>query len=189
MIGRAKQAIKKAPGEAFRIGGPVRLSATMVDLSMRQDRADRRNQIPPASPITIESKANVQFINRTAAAIPEERGNKAAQVDPGFVEAGRKVSRISISRIVILVLALLAFAVLLAVRGHRTDSVKRQSTTPATVEQHETPLVPVTTLASESTHNHARTVEPKKAKSRRRQDDYVAKNTYVYYGKAGKPNH
>src|SRR5262252_7632465 len=103
MTGRAKQAIKKDSRRGFGIGGPVRLSATMVDLSMRHDRTDPRNDIPATLPIKAEpvsAKANVQFINGAVAAIPEEKGNKAAQVDDGFVETSRKVSRISISRIV-----------------------------------------------------------------------------------------
>jgi len=164
----------------------------MVDLSMQHDRADSHNHIPPTFPITPERcspNANVQFINSTAAAIPEEKEKKAAMVDHGFVEASRKVSRISVSRIIILALVLLAFAVLLAARGHRTDSAKRQSTMPGTAQQRELPPVPATTVASESTHNDSHAVGSKKAKSRRRRDDYVAKNTYVYYGKEGKPNH
>lgn len=193
MIGRDKQAVKNDPRNGLGMGRPVRLSATMVDLSMRQDRAEPRNDIPPTFPITGErgpAKANVQFINSTVAAIPEEKGNNAAQVDPGFVEASRKISRISIPRIVILVLVLSAFAlVLLAARAHRTGSVKPQSAIPATVEPREIHPVPVTTVASDSTHNHAHSVGAKKAKSRRRRDDYVAKDTYVYYGKQGKPNH
>ena len=192
MTGRAKQTIKNGSRNGFGTGKPVKLSTTMVDLSMRHDRDDSRNHIPPPIPITTEfssPKANVQFINSTAAAIPEEKGETAAPVDHSFVEARRKISRISLSRIIILVLALLIFAALLAARSHRTNSVKRQSTIPATVQQRAVPLVPVTTGASESTDNHAHTAGPKKAKSRGRRDDYVAKDTYVYYGKEGKPNH
>lgn len=192
MIGRAKQAVRNGSRNGYGTGRPVKLSATMVDLSMQHDRADSLNLVPPAIPTTTEfssPKANVQFINSTAAAIPEEKVEKAAPVDPGFVEASRKVSRISIPRIIVLVLALLVFAVLLVARSHRTDSVRRQSTTPTTVQQRDSPLVPVRTGASKSTHNHAHAVGPKKANSRGRRDDYVAKDTYVYYGKEGKPNH
>ena len=192
MMGRHKQTIKNDSGEAFGTSRPVRLSATMVDLSMRHDRADPRHDIPLGFPITNEcysAKANVQFTSSTLVATPEEKGNKAAQLDHGFVQASRELSRISISVISILALALLAFTILFAVRGHRTDLVKRQSKILATVQQRERPLVPVTTVASESTPNHAHTVRPNKAKSRRRRNDYIAKDTYVYYGKDGQPNH
>jgi len=185
MIGREKQTVKNDSSDAFGTSWPVRLSATMVDLSMRHDRADPHNDISPRFRITTgcSPKANVQFTSSTALATPEEKGKAAL-----LVQAGRELLPRSICRISILALALLTFTFLFAVRGHQTDSVKRQSKIPTTVQQLERPL-PVTTVASESTHNHDRKVEPKKGKSRRRRDDYIAKDTYVYYGKDGKPNH
>jgi len=188
MIGRHKQTIKNDSGGAFGTGRPVRLSALMVDLSTRQDRGDPHNDILPRFPIITgcdSARANVQFTSSTVLATHEEKGNKAAQ----FVQLGRELSRRTISQISILALALLMFTFPFAVRGHRTDSVKRQSKIPATVQQWERPLAPVTTVASESTRKHNHKVLPDKGKSRHRRDDYVAKDTYVYYGKDGKPNH
>ena len=188
MIGRDKQTIKNDSGGAFGTSPPVRLSAMMVDLSTRRDRADPHNDISPRFPITTgcySTNANVQFTSSIALASPEEKGKKAAQ----FVQVGRELSRRSIFRVSIFVLAVLMFTFPFAVRGHRTDSVERQSKIPATAQQRERPLAPVTTVASESTHNHDHKVGPNKAKSRRRRDEYIAKDTYIYYGRDGKPNH
>jgi|SRR5215469_4893668 len=187
MIGRDKQTIKNDSGEAFGASRPVRLSATMVDLSLRRDRADLHNDFSPSFPITTgchSAKANLQFSSRTALAVPGEKGNKAAQL----VQAGRELSRRSISRVSILAPTLLIFTFLFPVRGHRTDSVKRQSKIPATMQQRESPLAPVSS-ASESTHNQDHKVGPNKGKARPRRNDYIAKDTYVYYGTDGKPNH
>src|SRR5215469_15554535 len=161
MIGRDQQTIKNDSGGAFRTSPPVRLSAMMVDLSTRHDRADPHNDISPRFPITTgasSAKANVQFTSSITLATPEEKGNKAAQL----VQVGRELSRRSISRISILALALLMFAFPFAVRGHRTDSVKRQSIIPTTVQQPERPPAPVTTVAPESTRKHDQKVGPNK---------------------------
>lgn len=180
MMGRNKQTIKNDSSDGFGTSRPVRLSAMMVDLSMRQDRADPRDDIPHST----KAKAP----NSTVVATPEEKGHKAAQFDHGFMQASRELLRIFTSPVSIPALAFLAFTMLFAVRGHRTESIKRQSKSPATVQQRERPLVPVATVASESTPNDAHTIRPNKQKSRRR-DDYIAKDTYVYYGKDGQPNH
>ena len=188
MIGRDQQTIKNDSGGAFRTTPPVRLSAMMVDLSTRHDRADPHNDISPRFPITTggsSAKANVQFTSSITLATPEEKGNKAAQLE----QVGRELSRRSISRVSILALALLTLTLPFAVRSHRTDSVKRQSKNPTAAQQPERRLAPATTVASESTRNHDRKVGPNKGKSRRRRDEYIAKDTYVYYGKDGKPNH
>lgn len=187
MIGRDKQTINDSGG-AFGTKRPVRLSALMVDLSTRHDRGAPHSDISPKFPISpgcYSAKANVQFTSSTTPAIPKAKGNKAAQL----VQIGRELSRRSISRISILALALLMFTFPFAVRGHRTDSVERQSKIQATVQRREKPIAPVTTVASEGTHKRDHKVGPNKAKSRRRRDDYIAKDTYVYYGKDGKPNH
>lgn len=188
MNGRKKQTIKNDSGGAFGTSRPVRLSAMMVDLSRRHDCADPHNDISPGFPITTgcySAKANVQFTSSTALTTPEEKGTKATQL----VKAGRELSRLSISRVSILALALLMFTFPFAVRGHRRDLVKGQSRNPTTGQQPERSLSPVTTVASESTRNHDHKVGPNKGKSRRRRDDYIAKDTYVYYGKNGKSNH
>ena len=185
MIGRNKQTIKNDCGGAFGTNPPVRLSARMVDLSTRHDRTDPDNS--PRFAITSGSysaKVNVPFTSSIALATPEKKVNKAAQL----VQVGRELSRRSISRISILALALLMFTFPFALRGHRTDSVNRQSKNPTTVQPPERRLAPVTTVAPESTRNYDHKVGPNKGKSRRRRGDYIAKDTYVYYGKDGKPN-
>ena len=58
---------------------------------------------------------------------------------------------------------------------HHPDSVKNPSQIPPAVGQRQ--------------HNDAHTAAASKSKSRRRQEDYVAKDTTVYYGKDGKPSH
>jgi hypothetical protein len=135
--------------------------------------------------------------------------SKAAQPHHSGLQASRELLRICISRIradgvtfyswlksrmrlsaacsAAILLTLLAFGVVHAVRSHHADSVKSQSQPPAAVEQHVSTLA--SSSASEQTHDNAHTVAPDKVKSRRRQDDYIAKDTYVYYGKDGKPSH
>jgi hypothetical protein len=188
MIDRDKQSIKNDASDTFGASRPVKLSTTMVDLSLRHDR---RDQIPLTFPIRAErylAKANLQLASNTVAVIPEEKANKAAQLDPGVVPASRALFRISIFRISVLAFALLGFAVFFALHGYCTHFLKGQSKIPAMVQQGGLPLVPVSTVVSESTHNHDHAAGPKKAKSRRR-DGYIAKDTYVYYGKDGKPSH
>jgi len=134
--------------------------------------------------------------------------NKAAQPHHTGLQASRELLQICISRIsdygvkfdswlksrmrffaacsATILLTLLAFSVVHAVRSHHPESVKSQSQPPATVQQHQSTLV--SSNASAQTHDDAHTAAPNKAKSRRRQGDYVAKDTYVYYGKDGKPS-
>jgi hypothetical protein len=156
----------------------------------------------------LERRTKVQF-SASIAATAEQRENQAAQPQHRGLQANREPLRICISRIsdygveiysslksrmrmlaagsAAILLTLLAFSVVYAVRRHHRDSVKSQSQTPAAVQQHD--LAPVSSSASEPTHDDAHTVTPNKAKSRRRQGDYIAKDTYVYYGKDGKPSH
>ena len=67
--------------------------------------------------------------------------------------------------------------------GHHPDSVKNRSQILPAVEQRQKPAASIT---SENTHNDAHTVAASKSKSRRR-EDYIAKDTFVQYGKDGKP--
>jgi len=135
------------------------------------------------------------------AGTPEQEG-KAAQIGhSGMVQACTELFRTSISRIsdhgiksfalppnwtIYAALALLAFLSVYALR-HQPELVKSQSQIPAPVKQHERPLV--TSVSPQKIPHHPQTVAPKKAKSHRQQGDYIAKDTYVYYGKDGKPNH
>ena len=68
--------------------------------------------------------------------------------------------------------------------GHHPDSVKNRSQILPAVEQRQKPAASIT---SENTHNDAHTVAASKSKSRRRREDYIAKDTFVQYGKDGKP--
>ena len=67
--------------------------------------------------------------------------------------------------------------------GHHPDSGKNHSHIPPAVEQRQKPAASIT---SENTHNDAHTAAASKSKSRRR-EDYIAKDTFVQYGRDGKP--
>ena len=71
--------------------------------------------------------------------------------------------------------------------GHHPDSVKNRPQIPPAVEQRQKPLAPAASITSENTHNDAHIVAANKSKSRRRREDYIAKDTFVQYGKDGKP--
>ncbi len=69
------------------------------------------------------------------------------------------------------------------VLGHHSDSVKNRSQIPPAVEQRHKPAASIT---SENAHKDAHNAAASKSKSRRR-EDYIAKDTFVQYGKDGKP--
>ena len=213
MITRHRQGIKNRGGNALGTSEShlFRLSATMVELSLGHNQLNSLPNIPASVPIKPEcnsAEAKVQFSPNIAATI-EQQENKAAQPHHSGLEAGREFSRLRISRIsdygvklywslksrmrflaagsAAILLTLLAFSVVYAVRRHHQDAVKSQSQIPAAVQQRDS--APVSSSASEPTHDDAHSAPPTKAKSRRRQGDYVAKDTYVYYGKDGKPSH
>jgi len=48
--------------------------------------------------------------------------------------------------------------------------------------------LPAPGIASKNIPNHAQPVTRKKVKPRRHRSDYIAKDTYIYYGKDGKPS-
>jgi hypothetical protein len=100
-----------------------------------------------------------------------------------------RFDRVHKLRIGIVALTLLAFGAVYGLHGHRPDSVKSRSQIPPAVQQRQKPLLPATSIASKNTHNDAHTVAASKSKSRRRQGDYIAKDTFVQYGKDGKPSH
>jgi len=189
-----------------------KLSAKMVDLSLQHNQSDSLSaDIPTHLPVKSKwypPEPKVQLISARSAI--QEEVKKAAQFDrktqaySGLVRASRELLRISISRISdhrvrihgsplwtstgIVALALLVFGAVYGLRGYHPDSVKSHSQIAPASQPREKPLVPATGVASGSTRNDAHTVVPSKSKSRRK-GDYVAKNTYVYYGKDGKPSH
>jgi hypothetical protein len=67
--------------------------------------------------------------------------------------------------------------------GRHPDSVKNRSQIPPAAEQRPKPAA---STSSENTHNDAHTAAASKSKSRQR-EDYIAKDTFVQYGKDGKP--
>ena len=73
------------------------------------------------------------------------------------------------------------------VLGHYPDSAKNRPQIRPAVEQRQKPLAPAASNTAENTHNDGHSVAASKSKSRRRQDDYIAKDTFVQYGKDGKP--
>jgi len=186
----------------------------MVDLSLQHDQRDSLLTDSPAHfPIKSEcypSEPKVQLIGASLASTTEEEAKKDTQLDcetevpSGLVRASREFLRISISRISdhririhdprlwtsigIVALTLLAFGAVYGLRGHHPDSVKDRSQIPPAVLQHQKPLVSATSIASENSHNDAHAAAASKSKSRRRQGDYIAKDTFVQYGKDGKPS-
>lgn len=190
-----------------------KLSAKMVDLSLQHNR---RVSVLPDIPTHLPAKSEVYRQEPKAqlisARIPNyAEVNKAAQpnrkteVYSALLRAGRELLRKSISRISdhririrplplwtatgIVALALLVFGAVYGLRGYKHDSVKKQSQIAPAPQPREKVLLPATGIASANTHNDAHTVATSKSKPHRRQSDYVAKNTYVYYGKGGKPSH
>ena len=71
--------------------------------------------------------------------------------------------------------------------GHYPDSAKNRPQIRSAVEQRQKPLAPTASNTAENTHNDGHSVAASKSKSRRRRDDYIAKDTFVQYGKDGKP--
>ena len=191
-----------------------RLSAQMVDLSLQHDQRDSLLTDSPAhSPIKSECyppEPKAQVISASFASTTQEETKRTVQLDckperhSGSVPASRELWRTSISRVSnhrvsihdsrlwtsigIVALTLLTFLAVYGLRGHHPDSVKNSSQTLPAVQQRQKPLVPATRIASKSTHSRAHGVAVGKSKSRRRRD-YVAKDTFVQYGKDGKPIH
>jgi hypothetical protein len=208
MNSRDRQRIGNGRSDAFGTSGAsplFRLSATMVELSLRHKLSDVRTDVPAKPSIKLDcysAEARGPLISSDMAGSREEGSSQAAQLDHN--ESGRtrrEILRTSISRICdqsvktfawlrtrtgIVALALVAFPIVYAFH-HQPDSVKSQSQIPPVVQQRERPLV--SSIASQETHHHAQAVAPKKVKSRRHQSDYIAKDTYIYYGKEGKPSH
>jgi hypothetical protein len=206
MITPDRQTVENGPKDTFGTDGATqlfRLSAKMVELSLQHKQPNSPTDVPAKRPTKIDgysSDPSGQLISGIMASTTEEKDSKAAQLHHNQL-VGRELLRMLISRIShqrvttfawlrtrtgIVALALLAFTALYAFH-HRPHSVKSQSQMPAMPQLGERPVAPSTT--SQNTYNHARTVTPKKAKSRRRQSDYIAKDTYIYYGTNGKPNH
>ena len=216
MFTRDKQRIQKHPSDPLGTIGPqfFRLSATMVELSIRHTQLDSPSEIPtsfPTKPQYHSPEAKVPLIGASTGTTGQLE-NRAAQAQHSRLETSREHLRICISRIsdygvktyswlktrvdflaaccaAAILLTLLAFSVIYAVRAvrnHHPAPVKSQSRPPATVQQPDRTLP--SNSASEQTHNDAHTLAPNKTKFRRRQNDYVAKDTYVYYGKDGKPS-
>jgi len=206
MISGSRQRIRNGPIEGSRASGTsplFRLSATMVELSLRHKQPDSHADIrAKVVPIRVEPcmpEAKVQLANRSMAATTEEEGTAAPIRQSGLAQAGReflrtfscrvsargiKVFALRPTRTIYAALALLAFLSVYALR-HQPDSVKSQAQIPAPVKSQA--LVP-----SASPHkipNHLQTITARKAKPRRPQSDYIAKDTLTYYGKDGKPSH
>lgn len=194
----------------------LKLSAKMVDLSLQQNQDDSLlTDIPahfPAKSECYPPEPKVQLTNASLATTTQEEAKKAARPHSGLVQASRELLRRSISWISdhrvrprlasldfefgvrsacsgIVVLVLLAFSAVYGFRRYHQDSLKSHSQIPTAVQQRENAVAPATSIASKNTHTDAHTVAPSKSKSRRRQGDYIAKDTYAYYGKDGKPSH
>jgi hypothetical protein len=204
MISRsAQRTTKDRPSDRLGTSGATslfKLSATMVELSLRHKPPDLGTDVPAKAAIKLDCyspEPTGQLISINRAGTAKEEGCKAAQLHYSeAVTSRRELLRTSISRISdqsvttfawlrtrtgFVALALLVLPLVYAVH----HQVKSQSQIPAMLQQRQGPLVPST--ASQNIHNHAQALPPKKAKPRRHQSDYIAKDTYIYYGKDGKP--
>jgi hypothetical protein len=177
----------------------LRLSAKMVDLSLHHTRDSLVVDIParvPSKSDCYPPEATVQLPQASVATIVQNEAKKPAQVEhSGFVEASPNL-RVRIhalpmwfSSLAILVLTVLAFGVVYGFLGYHQDSFQGHSQITTAVQQRENPVPRATTIASENAHNHGNTPARSKPKSHRRRDDYIAKDTYVYYGNDGKSYH
>src|SRR5437868_4922314 len=188
-----------------------KLSAQMVDLSLEHIQHDSHlADIRARSPVKSECcppEPKVQPPKASLATIPQEEAKQADQQSE-FVPASRELLAISSSRMIvsdywirirasrlsvvslrIVALTLLAFTAVYGLRGYHRDSSKDQSQTLTAMRQPEKPVARARGTASRTLHNDAHPLARKKSKPRRRQADYIAKDTYVYYGKDGKPSH
>src|SRR5215467_9029822 len=157
MFTRDKQRIQKQPSDPLGTIGPqlFRLSATMVELSIRHTQLDSPSDIPtsfPTKPQYHSPEAKVPHISANAGTTGQ-LGNRAAQASHSRLETSREHWQRSISRIndyavktyawlktrirflaacsaVAILLSLLAFSVIYALRNHLPASVKSQSRTP-----------------------------------------------------------
>jgi hypothetical protein len=201
-------------GEGSRKTNPVvKLSTMMVDLSIQHNRHDPLfTDIPTPLPAKSEcnpSQPKIPPVSASLAITAHEELTKAVQLERNTETQGRLVQacgkllrrfisevrdhvRIHDSRLLtavgVVALALLGFGTVHEWRAFHSASVKGRAQILPAAQQPDKPLVPATSTASEKTGNNAHIVAPSKSKSRRRQGDYVAKDTYVYYGKDGKPN-
>ena len=191
----------------------LKLSTMMVDLSIQHNRHDPLFSDIPAH-LTANSECyppepKVPAVSASLAIAAQEESTKAVQPVPNidahsrFVQACRRLLRRFISEVGahvripdsrvgtavgIVALALLGFGTVHEWRAHHSNSVKPRAQIQPAVQPPDKPLVPATSTPSENTGNNAHSVAPSKSKPRSRQGDYVAKDTYVYYGKDGKPS-
>ena len=191
---RAKHLSNNSPGT----NGAMpfyKLTATMVELSLRPSLPDLNIEVSKPDSHSPEVKSQVISINTSGAT--KEQSRKAdlprqSRAVPSKQELWRTyISRINDQSVKILcrlrtrsgILALSLLALpCLYVFLHKFNS---QSQKPAIVQQQLPPAVP--TIPPQSIDDHAQDARPQKAKSRRQRSDYVAKDTYVYYGTDGKP--
>jgi hypothetical protein len=191
----------KTRGETTTLLG---LSAKMVDLSLHHMQQDSLlGDIPAHVPAKSEChppEATVQLSQASLAIVVQKEAKKPAQVEhSSFVQASLNLLRSDyrgrihaspkwFSSLAILALILIAFSAVYGLRRYQ-DSLKKHSQIPTAVQQREKPVAPATSIASHNAHNHGNTVTRSKSKSRRRGDDYIAKDTYVYYGRDDKASH
>jgi hypothetical protein len=190
----------------------LKLSTTMVDLSLQRNQSDSvLNGMPAQSPIDSGSVPPVANLLLMPASLAPTTQSKKVE-NRALIDTNTEVSSRSVRATRYLVgawtsrakdyyariygrhlwssagiLALATLAFVYGLRDHRSGPVKGSLQIPAVVEQTEKPLVPAGNVRAEKAHNDTHSA-PSKSKSRR-QTDYVAKDTYVYYGKNKKADH
>ena len=209
-VGHALRYEPRAPKARHGTTLLLKLSAKMVDLSLQRKQQDSLlTDIPAHFAIKSEiypPEPKIQLRIAKCANIAQEEAKMAAQIEhSGFVQASRELLRIWICQIKdhanrvhplrlwpsslrILVLTLLAFGAVYGFRGHHRNSPKNDSQIPTTVQRSENPSAPPTSISAQNNHNYPHTALSK-SESRRRGGDYIAKDTYIYYGIDGKPSH
>lgn len=193
---RAKHLSNNSPGT----NGAMpfyKLTATMVELSLRRRLPDLNIEVS-IKPDSHSPEVKSQVISINTSGATKQEGRKADLSRESMAVASKQelwrtyISRINDQSVKILLRlrtrsGFLAFALLalpsVYVFLHKSES---QPQKPAMVQQQLPPAVP--SIPPQNVDNHAREVITKKAKPRRQRSDYVAKDTYVYYGTGGKPS-
>jgi hypothetical protein len=215
MIRREQQIVNNRPahglfpgaGKIKTRGGTtplLKLSAKMVDLSLHNNQQDSLSiHVPAHAPAKSEcdsQEPNIQLPQPSLATIIQKEAARSEIEHSGLVQAGLKLLpgnyRIRIhvlpkwlSSLVILALSLIAFSAAYRFLGYHQDSLNSHSQVPTAAEPREKPIAPTMSIASQKTQSPAHIPVRIKSKSRRRRDDYIAKDTTVYYENDGKARH
>jgi len=198
----------KTRGEATTFLG---LSAKMVDLSLHHMQQDslvadipahvpaKSECYPPEATVDLPQASLATVVHKKV--VHKKEVKKPTQVEhSGFGQAALNLLRAnyrvrthaslrSFSSVAILALTVIAFSAVYGLLGYHQVFLRNHSQIPTPIQQREKPVAPAKTIASQNTHKLGSTLARSKSKSRRRRNEYIAKDTYVYYGNDGQASH